>query len=800
MKQILFIVVALAFSFHVNAQRAIDIKKADEFYRLYAYSEAIDEYSKLHKRNPENEYIVQQLAFSYQKVGDYKNALTYYEKHVSGKLARNEDHYQYAQLLLVDGQFEKAKEAFRSYQQKNPSDKRAQSQIDRINNFSKLNLLKLVDTIFCEPFNTRFTDMSAAFFNQSIAYISARDSSGATYSWNDQPFLDIYQLNKLENGQVDIKKMNGVNTKFHEGPLAFTNNFQTIWFTRNNQKFVGSQMEQTSNLRIYSSDWNGKKWKKAKEFQYNSDLYSVGHPAFSPDGNTLYFASNMEGSLGETDLFRVKKVQKENKKGEMEWGWSEPENMGAQFNTTGKEMFPFVDSRGVIFFASDGLIGFGGLDVFAAFPVADSFNVMNLGQPINSTYDDFSFIVSDNFSNGYLTSSRPGGVGSDDVYSFVIGKQKLFLNVKSLKSNQPLANVNVKYKVDGVTDVVGVTDQNGVVAMDVEYDKSYYFDFLHPEYIAIVDSLQAFEIFKLNNHEKTIYLDNASQLQVLVVNENTGDPLSGVEIKLMMPDGKTQNLITDNSGKIKYILTSTGKIDIAASKEKFAPSETSVDINELGKGNFSTTIKLNLMQLQVLVLNDETNEPIANAEVTFTLPDGSLQKMATGDNGKVNYNFKGIGKVNVLASKEKYLTSETAINITDQKGNFNTTVRLSPIYEGKTFVLENLYYDVAKWNIRPDAALVLDKLLKILVENPKIKIELSSHTDSRASTEYNQTLSQKRAQSAVDYLVSKGIDRSRMIAVGFGESKLLNKCADGVQCTDSEHQINRRTEVKVLEF
>lgn len=329
---------------------------------------------------------------------------------------------------------------------------------------------------------------------------------------------------------------------------------------------------------------------------------------------------------------------------------------------------------------------------------------------------------------------------------------------------------------------------------------SYYFDFLHPEYIANVDSLQAFEIFKLNNHEKTIYLDNASQLQVLVVNENTGDPLSGVEIKLMMPDGKTQNLITDNSGKIKYILTSTGKIDIAASKEKFAPSETSVDINELGKGNFSTTIKLNLMQLQVLVLNDETNEPIADAEVTFTLPDGSVQKMATGDNGKVNYNFKGIGKVNVLASKEKYLTSETAINITDQKGNFNTTVRLSPIYEGKTFVLENLYYDVAKWNIRPDAALVLDKLLKILVENPKIKIELSSHTDSRASTEYNQTLSQKRAQSAVDYLVSKGIDRSRMIAVGFGESKLLNKCADGVQCTDSEHQINRRTEVKVLEF
>jgi len=125
---------------------------------------------------------------------------------------------------------------------------------------------------------------------------------------------------------------------------------------------------------------------------------------------------------------------------------------------------------------------------------------------------------------------------------------------------------------------------------------------------------------------------------------------------------------------------------------------------------------------------------------------------------------------------------------------------MTPIYEGKTFTLENLYYDVNSSNIRPDAALVLDELLKILVEFPKMKIELSSHTDSQGDAKYNQWLSQRRAQSAVEYLLSKGISKNRMVAMGYGESKLINQCKDGVECSDEEHQINRRTEFKIMEF
>jgi len=719
MNRILILLIAFTISTQLFAQKNYEVTKCDELYRMYAYSDAVEGYLKLHNKTPENEYYIQQIAFCYQKMGFYKDALPFYEKHVKGKRARIEDHYQYALLLLIDQQFEKAKQEFTNYKNQNPTDKRVDEQISRIENISKLNLLKLVDTIFCEPFNTRFADMSAAFYNGTVTYVSGRDSSGGeTYSWNNEPFLDIYQIETSGNGTRDIQKLAGVNSKYHEGPMAFTNNDSTIWFTRNNQKFTGSDKEQTSNLRIYTSTNDEKKWGKTKEFQYNSDEYSVGHPAFSPDGNTLYFASNMPGSIGATDLFFVKKIQTENKKGELEWTWSAPENLGPKFNTAGKEMFPFVDSRGVIFFASDGLIGFGGLDIFAAFPVADSFNVMNLGQPINSTYDDFSFIIDKNLSEGYLTSNRPGGIGSDDIYSFKVGKQKLYLAVKSLKDKQPIGNSKVEYTLNGKKNVVGQTDEKGNIVVDVEYDKSFFFDVTHQNFIPTHDSLLAFDIFKLTDHTKTIYLDYIAQtlLNVTVVNDDNNEPVSGANVLLVFEDGKKQSYATNAEGKIKHVVDATGKIKITSSKEKFLSLEKTVNIDKLGKGDISTSIKL------------------------------------------------------------------------------------SPVYEGKTFVLENLYYDLGKWNIRPDAALVLDQLLKILVENPTIKIELSSHTDSRASAESNQTLSQKRAQSAVDYLVSKGIAKTRMIAKGYGESKLLNKCADGVTCSEEEHQKNRRTEVIVIDL
>lgn len=716
MKRLLYILFLLVATTHGSAQN-IALSKADNLYRLYAYSDAVESYEKLLQRSPGNEYLVQQIAYCYGKMGNYQKALQFYELHLKSKRARYEDFYQYALLLLTDGQFDRAVAEFEKCKLMNPNDQRPADQIERIRSFDLLNLLNLVDTVYHLNLNTRFADMSPAFFKDSIAFVSARDSAGRTYSWNNQPFLDIYQFGTDDYGKRVIQKMQGINTKYHEGPLTFTNNDETIWFTRNNQK-VKKRADglETNNLRIYISDCDGKKWGKVKEFQHNSNEYSVGHPAFSPDGNTLYFASNMEGTYGETDLFKVKKIEKENSKGELVTEWSEPINLGPQFNTTGKEMFPFVDARGVIFFASDGHIGFGGLDIFAAFPVADSFNVMNLGQPINSTYDDFGFIASNDFSNGYFTSNRPGGAGSDDIYAFNIGLQKLFLNARTLQGSKPIANATLSYTVDGVKSEYGTTNQNGLIELNIDFRKNYYFEFYHPNYLSNSDSLKAFDIFKIFDHSKTIYLDNASQLQILVVNQENGDPVSDINVILTLENGKQVSFKTDKTGRVSNRIDQPGVIRIKFTKEGYVSQEKEIAINEIGKGNF------------------------------------------------------------------------------------NTTAVMMPIYEGKTFTLENLYYDVNSSIIRSDAALVLDELLKILMEFPKMKIELSSHTDSQGDAKYNQWLSQRRAQSAVEYLLSKGISKTRMIAIGFGESKLINHCKDEVECSEEEHQINRRTEFKIMEF
>ena len=145
-----------------------------------------------------------------------------------------------------------------------------------------------------------------------------------------------------------------------------------------------------------------------------------------------------------------------------------------------------------------------------------------------------------------------------------------------------------------------------------------------------------------------------------------------------------------------------------------------------------------------------------------------------------------------------------ALEITTKCETMNDTVFVQLHFErivlDKTIVIENIYYDYDKWNIRPDAAIELDKIVTLLIDNPQIIIELGSHTDSRGARKYNETLSQKRAESAVQYIIDNGIDKSRITAKGYGEDKLVNNCADGVRCSEEEHQLNRRTEFKVTGF
>ncbi|PPL04318.1 WD40-like Beta Propeller Repeat [Parapedobacter indicus] len=194
------------------------------------------------------------------------------------------------------------------------------------------------------------------------------------------------------------------------------------------------------------------------------------------------------------------------------------------------------------------------------------------------------------------------------------------------------------------------------------------------------------------------------------------------------------------------------------------------------------------------------------ADVSVTLYDGTREivaKKRTDESGTFEFVLDRDKSYTVLGQKEKYhgdSAKVSTLGITDSD-TLEVALLLEPVFEvGKTFELENIYYDFDRHNIRPDAAAILDELVRTLRDNPTLKIELSSHTDSRGSDAYNEALSQRRAQSAVDYLVSRGIARDRMVAKGYGETRLVNDCGNGVPCSREQHQANRRTEVTVLEY
>jgi outer membrane protein OmpA-like peptidoglycan-associated protein len=259
--------------------------------------------------------------------------------------------------------------------------------------------------------------------------------------------------------------------------------------------------------------------------------------------------------------------------------------------------------------------------------------------------------------------------------------------------------------------------------------------------------------------------------------------------------------VSDKKGVVNFSVKMGENYKIQADKNSFNPEQKAIAINGSLFGyvqNEEIYLKQNASHLTIEVIDKETGLIIPNALIDVTQGKFSNEDFED-NNGIVRM------KVNQETDYSFFISAEGYFDATDKfssKGkdfdDFTQTIELEKITAGKQFVLEDLYYDLNKYNIRPDAAIVLDKLVKILIDNPSVRIEIGSHTDSRSPAEYNLWLSQKRSESVVDYLVSKGIDRSRLVPKGYGESQLVNKCADGVPCSEMEHQANRRTVVEIL--
>jgi len=226
---------------------------------------------------------------------------------------------------------------------------------------------------------------------------------------------------------------------------------------------------------------------------------------------------------------------------------------------------------------------------------------------------------------------------------------------------------------------------------------------------------------------------------------------------------------------------------------------------ERGTGSETGSGSRSGIELEGLTLDKRTDAVISEASVTLYNADQQLvARVRSGADGRFLFgDLTRNAPYHVLAEAQGFHADSTFIMPVASVGDtvLRATLRLEPVFAiGHKFVLGNIYYNFDKHDIRPDAAAELDQLVRTMRDNPTLRIELSSHTDSRGASWYNDQLSQRRAQAAVDYIVSQGIARDRLVAKGYGESRLVNHCADGVPCTPEEHQANRRTEVEVIDF
>lgn len=452
--KIIVILAILLKGFLVNAQE-VKINKADKNYDQFAYVDAIKTYEKVAAKGYKSAEVFQKLGNAYYFQSKLEEANKWYtELFAMNQEVEPELYFRYAQTLKAVGDYKKADQMMEKFYQKNGTDNRAKiakSQKDYLAEIKKNSGRYKIENA---GINSEFSDYGTAFYKDELIFASARDTgsiSSKKHSWTNQSYTNLYGAKVTDNGNFESpeKFSKSVSSKYHESTPVFTQDGNTMYFTRNNfnNGKKGRDSERTILLKLYKATKEGDKWTNVTELPFNSNEYSVAHPALSADEKTLYFASNMPGTIGgsQSDIFKVSI--------NADGSYGTPENLGDKINTEARETFPYVTDNNELYFASDGHPGLGGLDVFVTQLKEDGSvgSIKNVGEPVNSKMDDFAFLIDTKSKNGFVSSNRKeDNLGYDDIYKFTeilpIPKdceQLLTGIVVDEDSQEPIANARV---------------------------------------------------------------------------------------------------------------------------------------------------------------------------------------------------------------------------------------------------------------------------------------------------------------------------------------------------------------------
>lgn len=634
--------------------------KAELLTEKYNYDEAIKTYLKIEEKGFRTASLYKKLGDAYYANNDAGQAIRWYRElfKLKKEVIEPEYYYRLAQSLKTVGKYDDANKLLDELHTIKSDDQRGdlfdknRNYINSIESNSGRYKVKITTA------SSTVSDYGAAFYGtDKIVFTSNRDSLGVTARkdrWTNKAFTALYIAEIGPKGDLvrPQKFSSRVQTKLHESTPVFTKDKQVMYFTKNNLNDGKLQKDDKDRilLKIYRAEADGDKWKNIKELPFTSNSYNTAHPCLSPDEKTLFFASDMPGGYGMSDIYSVSINE--------DGTFGNPENLGPGINTEARETFPFVTET-KIYFASDGHPGLGGLDVFVAELQANGTYVkaLNVGEPINTHFDDFGFIINEESRMGYFTSNRTSGIGYDDVYSLT-------------------------------------------------------------EYIALDFTCRQF-------------------ISGIVSDKETKKAIAGAKVALYDAD---ENLMEE------MVTAEDGVYYFGVDCEK------------------AYTVKIQALDY----LPKELPTEVTEKEGDVVLPA-------------------------VMEKPEKIVEPE-APNM------YENAAPVVGLDLAKKFRIEQIYFNTGRYNIRPDAAKQLDKIVAFMKEYPSIRIDIRSHTDSRGPEKQNQLLSENRAREIMAYIIRKGIDSKRLTAKGYGESQLVNKCSDWVKCSEKEHQANRRSEFIITEM
>jgi len=735
------------------------------------------------------------LAECYRKINDPENAERWYAQVVQLPQAKAIHRLYYGMMLQTNGKCDQAKTWFAMYLQENPDDARAQFLAKSCDRQSEL-LLKGKDiyTVQNLPFNSNLDDFSPAVVGNTMIFASDRDMGTVikrTSLWTGNPFSELYRVRFSQNGSQPgdfqyvrpEKYSNTLSTRFHEAAVAVSADEKTIYFTRNS--FADGKTSRSEDglvkLKIFSGSWNEASgdWKDVQSLPFNSDEYHVAHPSLSADGQQLYFSSNMQGGYGGMDLY-VSQLNNGQ--------WTAPVNLGPVVNTEGNEIFPFMTTNNRLYFASNGHLGLGGLDIFYATPQQDMgvWNLpVNLGAPVNSTHDDFAITFGKDLSWGFFTSDRSGGVGRDDIYGFQKTAAPVEVLVLDSQTRQPLSGVVVTQLQTGLT-------------MSTGADGKIAFDMRPAECADFTTNKKGYDNTQINgcsgaSTDQAVLIEISIQkqtnytLQGIVFDMADGLPAEGARVNLINDCGKLPpaSIVTGTDGRYKFKLDRACCYKVKAEMQGYIMASAEGFCTK-GLSSDKMTLKANLSlqpyrdaegfivdQAQAVAPTVATGPRFNDISGLYENPDGSLATFSLG---------------NGLEVQNGVLLADGVPNAPDH----------TAWKRGSEGFLVNLYYDFKEENFREESLPDLKKLLRTLQENLEIHIEIASHTDARGGAEFNLEFSQRRADRVVQWLIEQGVARERLVARGYGESKPINNCSDDVTCSEAEHQLNRRTEFRII--